>query len=157
MDNSIEMHAGNPRTLDALAQEVRYAAALRGLGLSYTAIGKQLGLAPRGVSALLRQHRRCLGNIDVATGLNGLSSRAVNTLGRLGVRTLAEAREANVLARLVTMRNCGGKTADELARWMEADSSTPVASPDGDANHHGVFQTSMPEAQPLEQNVAARL
>jgi len=54
--------------------------------------------------------------------LNSLSPRAVNVLGRHGIRTREQARQANVLERLAGERNCGRKTMDEIARWVENDS-----------------------------------
>ena len=53
--------------------------------------------------------------------LNSLSPRAVNVLGRHGIRTREQARQANVLERLAGERNCGRKTMDEIARWVEHD------------------------------------
>ena len=50
--------------------------------------------------------------------LNSLSARAVNALGRHGIRTREQARQANVLELLAGERNCGRKTMDDIARWM---------------------------------------
>jgi hypothetical protein len=57
-----------------------------------------------------------------------LSPRAVNVLGRHGIRTREQARQANVLERLAGERNCGRKTMDEIARWMEEDGGNPAGS-----------------------------
>lgn len=43
----------------------------------------------------------------------------MNVLGRHGIRTREQARQTNVLALLAGERNCGRKTMDEIARWME--------------------------------------
>ena len=38
---------------------------------------------------------------------------------RHGIRTREQAGQANVLERLAGERNCGRKTIDEIARWVE--------------------------------------
>jgi DNA-directed RNA polymerase alpha subunit len=48
--------------------------------------------------------------------LASLSARAVNVLGRHGIRTREQARQTNLLERLDRERNCGRKTLDEIAR-----------------------------------------
>jgi hypothetical protein len=60
--------------------------------------------------------------------LNFLSARAVNVLGRHGIRTREQARQANVLALLAGERNSGRKTMDEIARWMGDDAGNPAGS-----------------------------
>jgi DNA-directed RNA polymerase alpha subunit len=62
--------------------------------------------------------QRAFTSLD-AKELNSLSARAVNVLGRHGIRTREQAHQANVLALLAGERNCGRKTMDEIARWME--------------------------------------
>jgi hypothetical protein len=42
-------------------------------------------------------------------------------LGRHGIRTREQARQANVLERLSGERNCGRKTMDVIARWVEQE------------------------------------
>jgi hypothetical protein len=64
--------------------------------------------------------QRAFTSLD-AKELNSLSARAVNVLGRHGIRTREQAHQANVLALLAGERNCGRKTMDEIARWMEED------------------------------------
>jgi hypothetical protein len=59
--------------------------------------------------------------------LNSLSARAVNALGRHGIRTREQARQANVLERLSGERNCGRKTREEIQRWM---ADTPELAPE---------------------------
>jgi galactose mutarotase-like enzyme len=63
--------------------------------------------------------------------LNSLSPRAVNVLGRHGIRTREQARQANVLERLAGERNCGRKTMDEIARWMGDNSGVNPSEDDG--------------------------
>jgi DNA-directed RNA polymerase alpha subunit len=62
--------------------------------------------------------QRAFTSLD-AKELNSLSARAVNVLGRHGIRTREQAHQANVLALLAGERNCGRKTMDEVDRWME--------------------------------------
>jgi len=66
--------------------------------------------------------------------LNSLSPRAVNVLGRHGIRTREQARQANVLERLGGERNCGRKTMDEIVRWMEDHSAANPAEDTGTAS-----------------------
>jgi DNA-directed RNA polymerase alpha subunit len=68
---------------------------------------------------MLTRHRRSLKSLRDAMELNSLSPRAVNVLGRHGIRTREQARQANVLERLAGERNCGRKTMDEIKRWMD--------------------------------------
>lgn len=103
---------------------------LRGLGYSYRVIGRQFGVTPQAVSLMLTRHRRSLKSLRGAVELNSLSARAVNALGRHGVRTREEAQEANVLELLAGERNCGNKTIDEITRWINNDTqSLPVNRP----------------------------
>jgi hypothetical protein len=67
------------------------------------------------------RHRRALKSLRGAMELSALSPRAVNALGRHGIRTREQARQANVLERLADERNCGRKTIDEIARWISED------------------------------------
>jgi hypothetical protein len=64
--------------------------------------------------------QRAFTSLD-AKELNSLSARAVNVLGRHGIRTREQAHQANVLALLAGERNCRRKTMDESARWMEEE------------------------------------
>jgi hypothetical protein len=68
---------------------------------------------------MLMRHRRSLKSLRAAMELNSLSARAVNALGRHGIRTREHARQTNVLERLAGERNCGRKTMEEIARWVE--------------------------------------
>jgi hypothetical protein len=106
---------------------VRQIAMLRGLGYSCRQIAAPLQVTPQAVALMLMRHRRSLKSLRGAMELNSLSARAVNSLGRHGIRTREQARQANVLERLTGERNCGRKTLDEIARWLDEDEqdSTP--------------------------------
>jgi predicted transcriptional regulator len=104
--------------LEHLPERIRDIAVLRGLGYSYREIATPLGVTPQAVSIMLMRHRRCLRELRDSADLHSLSARAVNVLGRHGVRTREEAR-AKDLARLIEAeRNCGSKTIAEIERWM---------------------------------------
>lgn len=119
-----------PATLDSVPRRVGEIAMLRGLGYSYRVIGRQFGVTPQAVSLMLTRHRRSLKSLRGAVELSSLSARAVNALGRHGVRTREEAQEANVLELLAGERNCGNKTIDEITRWINNDTqSLPVNRP----------------------------
>ena len=66
-------------------------------------------------------HRRAAKVLDKTLQLHGLSSRAVNALGRHSIRTREEARERNILAILPSERNCGSKTVNEIERWLTSE------------------------------------
>jgi predicted transcriptional regulator len=117
-----------PGTLGEIPERVRQIAMLRGLGYSYRQIASPLEVTPQAVSLMLTRHRRSLKSLRDAMELNSLSPRAVNVLGRHGIRTREQARQANVLERLAGERNCGRKTMDEIARWMEEDGGNPAGS-----------------------------
>jgi predicted transcriptional regulator len=107
--------------LGEIPERVRQIAMLRGLGYSYRQIAGPLQVTPQAVSLMLTRHRRSLKSLRDAMELNSLSPRAVNVLGRHGIRTREQARQANVLERLAGERNCGRKTMDEIASWVEHD------------------------------------
>ena len=117
-----------PATLGDIPERVRQIAMLRGLGYSYLQIAGPLQVTPQAVSLTLTRHRRSLKFLRDAIELSSLSARAVNVLGRHGVSTREQARQANVLERLAGERNCGRKTMDEIARWMEEDGEHPAGS-----------------------------
>lgn len=98
---------------------VREVAMFRGLGYSFREIGRELGVSPQAVSIMLSRHRRSFKSLRRAMELSHLSARAVNALGRHGIRSRQEARERGALELLGGERNCGRKTLDEIARWME--------------------------------------
>jgi predicted transcriptional regulator len=108
-----------PCTLDDVPERVRQIAVLRGLGYSYRQIAGPLHVTPQAVSLMLTRHRRSLKSLRDAMELNSLSARAVNVLGRHGIRTRDQARKASALERLAGERNCGRKTMDEIARWLD--------------------------------------
>ena len=113
--------ASHPCTLDAIPERVRQIAMLRGLGYSYRQIAGPLQVTPQAVSLMLTRHRHSLKSLRAAMELNSLSARAVNALGRHGIRTREQARQANVLERLTGERNCGRKTMEEIVRWVEQE------------------------------------
>jgi predicted transcriptional regulator len=120
--------AHRPATLGDIPERVRQIAMLRGLGYSYRQIAVPLQVTPQAVSLMLTRHRRTLKSLRDAMELNSLSARAVNVLGRHGICTREQAREANVLERLAGERNCGRKTMDEIARWVGDDDGSPAGS-----------------------------
>lgn len=99
-------------------QRVKEIAMLRGLGYSFREIGERLNVSPQAVSLMLSRHRRAAKSLDKTLQLRGLSSRAVNALGRHSIRTREQARERNILAMLPYERNCGSKTVNEIERWL---------------------------------------
>jgi predicted transcriptional regulator len=106
---------------DGVPQRVKEIALLRGLGYSFREIGDRLGISPQAVSLMLSRHRRAAKLLDKTLQLHGLSSRAVNALGRHSIRTREEAREHNILAILPSERNCGSKTVNEIERWLTSE------------------------------------
>lgn len=108
-------------TLEHLPARVRDIAALRGLGYSYRQIGQSIGVTPQAVSVMLVRHRRALKSLHGSMELYPLSSRALNTLKRHGIRSRREARERNVVERLTGERNCGCKTIQEIRCWMSEE------------------------------------
>lgn len=109
--------------LDAVPQRVREIAMLRGLGYSFRQIAEQFSVTPQAVSLMLSRHRHCLRSLRGAVELSNLSARAVNTLGRHGIRSREQARRHNILQSLAGARNCGRKTIDEIARWMDEETA----------------------------------
>jgi len=100
---------------------IREIAMLRGLGYSYREIARPLGVTPQAVSLMLSRHRLSIKSLRSAMELSALSPRAVNALGRHGIRTREQARRCDLLERLAGERNCGRKTLDEIARWISED------------------------------------
>ena len=116
-----------PATLGDIPERVRQIAMLRGLGYSYLQIAGPLQVTPQAVSLTLTRHSRSLKFLRDAIELSSLSARAVNVLGRHGIRTRAEARATDLLERLARERNCGRKTIDEIGRWMEQETKSAAA------------------------------
>lgn len=108
-----------PRNLEAIPQRVAEIAMLRGLGYSFREIGREFSVTPQAVSLMLSRHRRSLKSLGTAVELGNLSARAVNALGRHGIKSREEARNADVVHLLRHERNCGKKTLDEIAHWLD--------------------------------------
>lgn len=104
---------------DALPARLRDIATLRGLGYSFREIGKQFGQTPQAISIMLQRHRRSLKSLKVAPELHQLSGRAVNVLGRHGIRSRADCGGLDVPRILDGERNCGRKTREEIFRWLQ--------------------------------------
>jgi predicted DNA-binding protein YlxM (UPF0122 family) len=105
--------------LDAVPQRIREIAMLRGLGYSFRQIAQQFSVTPQAISLMLSRHRKSLKSLRGALELNNLSARAVNALGRHGIRTREEARHQSVLELLKNERNCGRKTLGEIEQWLD--------------------------------------
>ena len=111
--------AFKPRNLESIPQRVGEIAMLRGLGYSFREIGRQFSVTPQAVSLMLSRHRRALKSLGSAVELSTLSARAVNALGRHGIKNRDQARRANILELLRHERNCGRKTLEEIAHWLD--------------------------------------
>jgi hypothetical protein len=122
-DSYCDTTRGTFASLGEIPERVRQIAMMRGLGYSYREIAGPFCVTPQAVSLMLMRHRRALKSVRDAMELSALSPRAVNVLGRHGIRTREQARQANVLERLAGERNCGRKTMDEIARWITEDST----------------------------------
>lgn len=105
-------------TLEELPQRIRDIATLRGLGYTFREISKQFEVTPQAISLMLSRHRRVIKKLRGAVDLAGLSPRAVNVLGRHGIRSRTAALETDVLGLLKGERNCGNKTLEEIRRWL---------------------------------------
>jgi prepilin-type N-terminal cleavage/methylation domain-containing protein/prepilin-type processing-associated H-X9-DG protein len=111
---------------DALPRRVLHMAALRGLGYPLRAIGRNYGVSPQAVSVMLTRHKKLLRAARSGTGMESLSARAVNVLGRLRIGSRSEARAVQDWeTRLHGLRNCGRKTIAEIRAWA-ADGFTLV-------------------------------
>ncbi len=115
--------AGLNSNLDTVPQRIREIAMLRGLGYSFRQIAEQFSVTPQAVSLMLSRHRRTIKSLRGALELRNLSPRAVNALGRHGIRTRDQAREKDALALLKGERNCGRKTLEEITHWLDWDNS----------------------------------
>lgn len=104
---------------EAVPQRVREIAMLRGLGYSFREIAIPLNVTPQAVSLMLSRHRRLLKSLRGAMELGTLSSRAVNALGRHGIRTKDEAKQRDALGLIRNERNCGRKTLEEITHWLD--------------------------------------
>jgi len=113
------------RQVEAVPQRVREIAMLRGLGYPFREIARQYNVTPQAISLMLARHRRAMGSLRGSLELSHLSARAVNALGRHGIRSREEAVQLNVLNLLKSARNCGRKTLEEISEWIgqNADSN----------------------------------
>ncbi|MEX1010229.1 MAG: hypothetical protein WEC72_02680 [Chthoniobacterales bacterium] len=105
--------------LDAVPQRIREIAMLRGLGYSFRQIAQQFSVTPQAISLMLSRHRKSLKSLRGALELNTLSARAVNALGRHGIRSREDARREGALELLKNERNCGRKTLGEIEQWLD--------------------------------------
>ena len=114
--------SGGVPSLEEIPLHVRNVAALRGLGYSFRQIGQSYGVTPQAASVMLTRQRALLkGMRRQKSELTSLSPRAVNCLGRLGIHSREEARQAGDLqAKLTNQRNCGSKTIQEIIDWAAA-------------------------------------
>jgi len=104
--------------LEEIPLHVRNVAALRGLGYSFRQIGESYGVTPQAASVMLSRQMTKLKSLKRQSELTSLSPRAVNCLGRLGIRTREEARAiSNLEYKLQNQRNCGQKTIHEILDW----------------------------------------
>jgi len=111
-------NGANIPSLDEIPLHVRNVAALRGLGFTFRQIGRTYGVTPQAASIMLARQRALMKAQGRRPELAGLSPRAVNCLGRLGIRDRAGARAMPDLeARLQNQRNCGQKTIREILDW----------------------------------------
>ncbi len=113
-------------SLDALPVRIREIAVLRGLGYSFREIGRRFGVTPQAASVMLARHRRSLDLATRPSGLNNLSGRAANVLGRYGIGSRQEALGRAVLELIGNERNCGRKTIDEIRRWLGNGDCVPA-------------------------------
>lgn len=105
-------------SLEDLPLHVRNVAALRGLGFTFREIGQSFGVSPQAASVMLSRHRALMKKLKRHSEMGSLSPRAVNCLGRLGVRTRRAAQALEDLPeRLKKQRNCGQKTIREILDW----------------------------------------
>lgn len=111
--------------MDGLPRRVRDMATLSGLGYTQREIGALFGITPQAVSAVITRYQRAIDDLGDAVDLRGLSGRAVNALGRHGIRSREEARRRGVLELLTHEPNCGRKTREEISRWMGEDATAP--------------------------------
>ena len=113
--------------IEKLPLFARNVAAWFGLGYSLRQISTQAGVTPQALSVMLVRLRAELRAATNRPGeLAGLSPRAVNALGVLGITSRAAARRIKSLEKeLMAQRNCGRKTVREILDWVNlSDSST---------------------------------
>ena len=109
---------------EELPRRILHIAALRGLGYSLRAIGRHYGVSPQAISVMLSRQKTKQRGARSVGGMQKLSPRAVNVLGRLRINNLSEARGVtDWTKRLRGLRNCGPKTAAEIREWASGGSS----------------------------------
>ena len=134
------------RTVEDVPARIRNIAMLRGLGYTFREIGEEFGVSPQAVSLMLSRHQRAFRKLRGAVEFRELSSRAVNALGRHGIRSRHQALAADVLGLLANQRNCGKKTLEEIERWMLEESSGNAAG--ADASSAAVSSTQADAVSP---------
>lgn len=112
-----------------LPPAVAEAAVLRGLGFSVQIVAERLQTTPAAISSMLQTHRRELPRVQTGNSASPLSSRAANALGRHCIRSREQASSSNVLQALAKDGNCGRKTLEEIARWIESERNEPAVRP----------------------------
>lgn len=117
---------GRAGGLETLPRRVADIAMLRGLGYSFREIARQLDVSPQAISLMLSRHRKCLLSARGASEMRALSARAVSCLSDLGISCRAEAQGKDVLMLLRGRANCGRKTLDEIAAWLNDGLRAPI-------------------------------
>jgi hypothetical protein len=109
---------------EELPTRILHIAALRGLGYSLRAIGRHFEVSPQAISVMLSRQKTEQRGARSLGGMQKLSPRAVNVLGRLRIKNLSEARGVtDWRERLRGLRNCGQKTTTEICEWASGGSS----------------------------------
>ena len=109
---------------EELPRRILHIAALRGLGYSLRTIGRHYGVSPQAISVMLTRQKTKQQGPRSLGGMQQLSPRAVNVLGRLRIKNLSEARAVtDWKERLRGLRNCGQKTTTEIREWASGGSS----------------------------------
>ena len=115
--------------LDGIPLFIRNVAAWRGLGFSYRQIAKNHGVSPQAMAVMLAREKARLNAQAEESEFSGLSPRAVNCLGRLGIGSRTAARNMDNLETLLqAQRNCGGKTIREIIRWADQKPRKPTGT-----------------------------
>jgi len=122
-ERRVRSAAPPPQDLAALPERVRQIAIFRGLGYKFREIADHFGVTPQAISLMLLRYQRCLEALRGSVELDQLSPRAINALGRHGIRSRSHARRSNAIELLKDERNCGRKTLQEVERWMNQDES----------------------------------
>ncbi|MBE2181501.1 MAG: hypothetical protein IAE97_13625 [Chthoniobacterales bacterium] len=105
--------------IESIPYKVREIAILRGLGYTLLEIASRSSITPQAVSMMLKRYRRSTQCFDSSSELSQLSTRAANTLARLGITTKSDAQRCELFKELAQQRNCGSKTIQEIRQWVE--------------------------------------